>query len=65
MGFLEALEQVESPPGPWFKSAGGIFRLRLLQQNRSHPFRVARAGAAVQTMNKGLQSSLLPGTKFP
>lgn len=42
-----------SSPDLWFKSAVGIFRLGLLQWHRSHPFRVARAGAALQTTNEG------------
>lgn len=42
-----------SSSDPWLKSSVGIFRVRFLQWNRSHPFRVARSVAAMQAMNEG------------
>lgn len=52
-----------SSPDTWFKSAVGIFRLRLRQRNGSHLFRVARAGTALQAVNE--VKSLVPlGTEI-
>lgn len=65
MGFLEAPEQGGELTRTLVQVFSGNFSLRLLQQNRSHLSRVARAGAAGQAMNKGLQQSLLSGTKIP